>query len=118
MHSTQSVTPVPSHQAGPSQTLIDGTAPTTAEENVFTADGEPTATTLLILRLMGTGATERVIARALGTSTRTLQRRVARLQELIGVHSRFQLGMVAASRGWLRSSDPRLESGDPRSARR
>jgi len=75
-----------------------------AEESVFNADGEPTATTLLMLRLMGAGATERVIARELGTSVRTLQRRIARLQELVKAYSRFQLGVVAATRGWVESA--------------
>lgn len=123
MHSTQPATPPPPAQTGTSRARIGCTEPTRleivpatsptdmagntvahAEESVFNADGEPTATTLLMLRLMGAGATERVIARELGTSVRTLQRRIARLQELVKAYSRFQLGVVAATRGWVESA--------------
>jgi DNA-binding NarL/FixJ family response regulator len=107
MHTTQSLTPALSPQ----------TVAAHSEEGMFTADGEPTATTLLMLRLLGTGATEPVIARKLGTSTRTVQRRIAQLQELVGVHSRFQLGMIAANRGWVGSSDPQLNGGQPGTTR-
>lgn len=63
---------------------------------------EPTAATQRLLRLMRTGATDPAIARELGVSLRTLYRRIARLQSLLGVQSRFQLGVLAAELGWLR----------------
>lgn len=63
---------------------------------------EPTVATRRLLRLMRTGATDPAIARELGVSLRTLYRRIARLQSLLGVRSRFQLGVLAAELGWLR----------------
>lgn len=63
---------------------------------------EPTAATQRLLRLMQTGATDRAIARELSVSLRTLHRRIARLQSLLGVQSRFQLGVRAAELEWLR----------------
>ncbi|NUS62020.1 MAG: AsnC family transcriptional regulator [Saccharothrix sp.] len=50
---------------------------------------------------MRTGATDRAIARELGVSERTVHRRIARLQALLGAHSRFQLGVFVAARKWL-----------------
>lgn len=47
------------------------------------------------------GITDAAIARELGISTRTVTRRVARLQDQLGVSSRFQLGAQAHARGWL-----------------
>ncbi|HEX7308187.1 LuxR C-terminal-related transcriptional regulator [Lentzea sp.] len=62
---------------------------------------EPTAATQHLLQLMRTGATDRAIARELDVSLRTLNRRIARLQSLLGVQSRFQLGVLAAELDWL-----------------
>ncbi|MFJ5986285.1 LuxR C-terminal-related transcriptional regulator [Lentzea sp. NPDC092896] len=62
---------------------------------------EPTTATQHLLRLMRTGATDRAIARELDVSLRTLNRRIARLQSLLGVQSRFQLGVLAAELEWL-----------------
>ncbi len=62
---------------------------------------EPTPATQVLLRLMRTGATDRAIARELDISLRTLNRRIARLQSLLGVQSRFQLGVLAAELEWL-----------------
>ncbi|MFD9704479.1 helix-turn-helix domain-containing protein [Lentzea sp. NPDC059081] len=62
---------------------------------------EPTAATQHLLRLMRTGATDRAIARELDVSLRTLNRRISRLQSLLGVQSRFQLGVLAAQLEWL-----------------
>ena len=62
---------------------------------------EPTTATQHLLRLMRTGATDRAIARELDVSLRTLNRRIARLQSLLGVQSRFQLGVLAAELDWL-----------------
>lgn len=57
--------------------------------------------------LLASGATDHVIARHLGTSTRTLSRRVAEMMERLHVRTRFQAGVQAARLGWL---------GDDRSA--
>jgi DNA-binding NarL/FixJ family response regulator len=67
---------------------------------------EPTAATQRLLGLMRTGATDRAIARELCVSLRTVHRRIARLQSLLGVRSRFQLGVLAAEREWLAASPP------------
>ena len=66
---------------------------------------EPTVATRRLLRLMCTGATDRAIARELDVSLRTLNRRIARLQSLLGVQSRFQLGVLAAELEWLAASE-------------
>jgi DNA-binding NarL/FixJ family response regulator len=62
---------------------------------------EPTVATQRLLWLMRTGATDRAIARELDVSLRTLNRRIARLQSMLGVQSRFQLGVLAAELDWL-----------------
>ena len=74
---------------------------------------EPTVATQRLLRLMRTGATDRAIARELDVSLRTLNRRIARLQAMLGVQSRFQLGVVAAQLEWLSPAE-----GHPMSAPR
>ncbi|GGU43750.1 LuxR C-terminal-related transcriptional regulator [Lentzea flava] len=64
-------------------------------------DLEPTAATRLLLQLMRTGAIDETIARELGVSLRTVHRRITRLQHLLCVRSRFQLGVIACERGWV-----------------
>jgi len=54
----------------------------------------------LLLQLAG-GAKDEQIARALGTSLRTVRRRVAELLDELGASSRFQAGAQAVRRGWL-----------------
>lgn len=76
------------------------------DENTVVVSKEPTAATQFLLGLMRTGATDRAIARELGVSLRTLHRRIARLQSLLGVQSRFQLGVLAAELEWLAESPP------------
>ena len=73
---------------------------------------EPTAATRRLLRLMGTGATDRAIARELDVSLRTLHRRIARLQSMLGVQSRFQLGVLAAELEWLVMTPPPQAVGE------
>ncbi|MCG8927103.1 MULTISPECIES: LuxR C-terminal-related transcriptional regulator [Lentzea] len=68
---------------------------------------EPTTATQHLLGLMRTGATDRAIARELDVSLRTLNRRISRLQSLLGVQSRFQLGVLAAELDWLSAVPPR-----------
>ncbi|GAA4410402.1 helix-turn-helix transcriptional regulator [Actinokineospora soli] len=75
--------------------------PREAPDDVGRAGREPTAETRRLLALMATGATDRAIARELGVSERTVARRIARLQVLLGAHSRFQLGAMASAKRWL-----------------
>ncbi len=67
------------------------------------ADDEPgpDASTRDLLTLLASGLTDEGIARALGWSTRTTQRRIRALMDTFGAGTRFQLGMSAQSRGWL-----------------
>ncbi|WP_455351969.1 helix-turn-helix transcriptional regulator [Streptomyces sp. SYSU K217416] len=62
---------------------------------------EPSADTQRLLALLSAGFTDEAIARDLQVSERTVNRRVGRLQELLGARTRFQLGVQAARRGWL-----------------
>jgi DNA-binding NarL/FixJ family response regulator len=70
-------------------------------EDVDDVDLEPTDATRHLLRLMRTGAIDEAIARELGVSVRTVHRRITRLQNLLGVRSRFQLGVIARERDWV-----------------
>ncbi|MFS8096909.1 helix-turn-helix domain-containing protein [Lentzea alba] len=72
---------------------------TRATPHLVAVGKEPTTRRLLLL--MRTGATDRAIARELDVSLRTLNRRIARLQSMLGVQSRFQLGVLAAELEWL-----------------
>lgn len=54
-----------------------------------------------ILSLLATGATDQQIARSVGVSTRTVERRVARLMDTLSAGTRFQAGVQAARRGWI-----------------
>ncbi|MEZ0578733.1 helix-turn-helix domain-containing protein [Nocardioides sp. MH1] len=64
-------------------------------------DGEPYQGCRELLGLLAAGLTDDAIARELGVSERTVGRRVARLEEVLGASSRFQLGLQAARHGWL-----------------
>lgn len=59
---------------------------------------DPTAA---LLTLLAAGQTDIAIARSLGVSERTVQRRVQALLARLGVSSRFQAGIRARERGWL-----------------
>ncbi|WP_162292971.1 helix-turn-helix transcriptional regulator [Actinophytocola xinjiangensis] len=54
-----------------------------------------------LLSLLGAGLTDASIARELGVSERTVNRRIMALQDTLAARSRFQLGVQAARRGWL-----------------
>lgn len=54
-----------------------------------------------ILDLMLNGAADANVARQLGVSQRTVERRVRRVMELLGADTRFQAGVQAARRGWV-----------------
>ena len=55
----------------------------------------------LLLGQLATGAKDEQIARAFGTSLRTVRRRVAELTDELGAQSRFQAGVEAVRRGWI-----------------
>lgn len=54
-----------------------------------------------VLSYLICGITDAAIANRIGISTRTVTRRVTRLQEQLGVTTRFQLGLRARERGWV-----------------
>lgn len=62
--------------------------------------GPPEGTERL-LPLLAAGHTDDSIARALGWSARTAQRRVQKLMADLGATTRFQAGLAAKERGWL-----------------
>jgi hypothetical protein len=51
--------------------------------------------------LLAAGAKDDVVARHLGTSTRTLSRRISQLMNHLHVRTRFQAGVQAVRLGWL-----------------
>ena len=54
-----------------------------------------------VLMMLAGGATDETIARQLGVSSRTVERRVRALLDRLGAETRFQAGVQAARRGWL-----------------
>lgn len=63
--------------------------------------GDLTAVDLETLALLCTGMKDGAMARQLGVSARTLNRRIIRVMTLLGASSRFQAGVQAAKRGLL-----------------
>jgi DNA-binding MarR family transcriptional regulator/AraC-like DNA-binding protein len=55
----------------------------------------------LILKLMAAGLSDAKIARQLGVSERTLQRRLATVMNHLGARTRLQAGVQAARKGWV-----------------
>ncbi|HEY8474686.1 MAG TPA: helix-turn-helix domain-containing protein [Natronosporangium sp.] len=73
-----------------------------AQAAPFGTDGAPAdADTDRVLALLRAGFTDAAIARQLGTSTRTVQRRIRELMDRAGAQTRFQLGCRATELGWL-----------------
>lgn len=58
-----------------------------------------------VLHLLSTGASDQLIARQIGASVRTVERRVRYLMEHLGAATRFQAGVMAVRRGWLSADD-------------
>ena len=54
-----------------------------------------------VLLLLAGGATDETIARQMGLSTRTVERRVRAMLDRLGADTRFQAGVQAARHGWL-----------------
>jgi DNA-binding NarL/FixJ family response regulator len=61
----------------------------------------PDEETRNLLMLLASGLTDHGIARSLGWSIRTTQRRIHAQMEDLGATTRFQMGMSAKARGWL-----------------
>lgn len=67
-----------------------------------TADPErPTQEELRLLNLLAMGITDDAIAKHLGVSHRTVQRRLRALLDRLDAETRFQAGLQASRRGWL-----------------
>jgi Predicted transcriptional regulators len=66
-----------------------------------TGHDTPNDDTRQLLTLLMAGHTDATIARALGISPRTAQRRVQALMDRLNADTRFQAGVAAANRGWL-----------------
>ncbi|MEV6285112.1 helix-turn-helix transcriptional regulator [Kribbella sp. NPDC051770] len=76
--------------------------PLSAESQVVdTLHGGPDAEEQQLLSYLAAGLTDEAIARDLGVSARTVGRRIARLEEVLGAHSRFQLAVQASRRNWI-----------------
>ncbi|MEU2505748.1 LuxR C-terminal-related transcriptional regulator [Streptomyces sp. NPDC007863] len=56
------------------------------------------------LRLLANGHTDEAIAKRLGVSSRTARRIATDLMDRLGARSRFEAGVRAVEKGWLRSS--------------
>jgi DNA-binding CsgD family transcriptional regulator/DNA-binding Lrp family transcriptional regulator len=70
-----------------------------AGENALTAEDR------VLLGLLASGLKEAAIARHLGIALRTVGRRTQRLMTLLGAQTRFQAGVIAVERGWIRVGD-------------
>jgi DNA-binding CsgD family transcriptional regulator len=68
-------------------------------------DGELSPQEKAILRLLGEGLTDEVVARKLGVSVRTGRRITAELMSRLGARSRFQAGLRAAQLGWAAEAE-------------
>jgi sugar-specific transcriptional regulator TrmB len=64
-------------------------------------DDQPDRETRQLLDLLAAGVTDEGIARSLGCSMRTTQRRIHALLAELGATTRFQAGRSAQARGWL-----------------
>ncbi|UVS79487.1 Protease production enhancer protein [Actinokineospora sp. UTMC 2448] len=56
---------------------------------------------IALLQLLGEGAKDEQVARALGMSVRTVRRRISLLLTTLDATSRFQAGVLARGRGWV-----------------
>ncbi|MGH6654411.1 MAG: helix-turn-helix transcriptional regulator [Actinocrinis sp.] len=56
---------------------------------------------LQVLLLMSAGMKDESIARALGTSRRTVQKHVTAVMSTLGARTRFQAALLARERGWI-----------------
>jgi sugar-specific transcriptional regulator TrmB/DNA-binding CsgD family transcriptional regulator len=80
--------------AMPVRLSVDGAAEGVPQPDVEPGDAK-------ILGLLLAGFTDQAVAGHLGTSVRTVQRRVKHLMDVAGVQTRMQLGWYAARQGWV-----------------
>lgn len=73
--------------------------------------GVPSEHDKRLLALLTTGMPDRSIAKQLGLSYRTFQRRLRELMATLGADTRFQAGLRAAARGWVSLPDPQPPAG-------
>lgn len=78
---------------GPTSRVLEATG----EEPVAPLDDRDTK----VLALLAVGASDKVIARQIGASVRTVERRVRYLMDHLGAGTRFQAGVQATRRGWV-----------------
>jgi hypothetical protein len=74
--------------------------PLSADDEVLAAD-RPSQDQMRLLALLTTGLPDVVIARQLGLSYRTYQRRLHELMTRLGAETRFQAGVRAVLLGWI-----------------
>lgn len=70
-------------------------------EEVGTSGEDEDALQREVLQLLAMGYTDEAIGREVGVSSRTVQRRISRLQQRLGASSRFMLGAQAVRQGLL-----------------
>ncbi|MGP4014361.1 helix-turn-helix transcriptional regulator [Saccharopolyspora sp. 5N708] len=75
-------------------------APDPVDENGLTPQE------IQLIRILAQGHTDEVAGRRLNLSLRTVRRMMAQIMDRLGAQSRFQAGIRAASRGWLRDPEP------------
>jgi transcriptional regulator TrmB len=80
---------------------LDRAARSAAVPSTRPDSDEPPEHAASLLSLLASGQTDAGIARALGWSARTTQRRVQQLLAELGATTRFQAGLAAAARGWI-----------------
>jgi len=83
-------TPILARNAAPGGGTVPGGGP-----------ASPDAETAGLLSMLAAGMTDAAIARSLGWSIRTTQRRMHQLMTGLGATSRFQAGLEARNRGWI-----------------
>ena len=67
---------------------------------------EPDALALKVLDLLADGAKDESVARMVGMSVRSVRRLISRVSEETGTESRFALGAIAVSNGWVTRRPP------------
>lgn len=74
---------------------------------------QPTVDDQRLIALLTAGLTDEAIAKQLGVSYRTLQRRIHDLLHRLEARSRFQAGLRAAQLGWVGSNAPDRPASPP-----
>lgn len=92
----------------PLEMVAAGTGQST-QATPATQAGQPSQEERNILALLTTGLPDDAVARQLGMSDRTYQRRIHDMMERLGARTRFQLARHAGRRGWLTDDEIRAE---------